>query len=95
MTPRTIQRKLAAEQTSYLELVENVRHNLACEYLRTTSLTMEEIAVRLGYADAPSFSHAFKRWTGMAPGSMRESGGGPANGQGVKPGPSGALSASG
>jgi len=72
MTPRTIQRKLAAEKTSYLELVENVRHNLAAEYLRTTGLTMEEIAVRLGYADAPSFSHAFKRWTGMAPGSMRE-----------------------
>jgi len=75
MTPRTIQRKLAAEKTSYLELVENVRHNLAAEYLKTTGLTMEEIAVRLGYADAPSFSHAFKRWTGMAPGSMRESSG--------------------
>jgi AraC-like DNA-binding protein len=73
MTPRTIQRKLAAEKTSYLELVEGVRHNLAAEYLHTTGLTMEEIAVRLGYADAPSFSHAFKRWTGMAPGSMRES----------------------
>ncbi len=73
MTPRTIQRKLAAEKTSYLELVESVRHNLAAEYLKTTGLTMEEIAVRLGYADAPSFSHAFKRWTGLSPGSMRES----------------------
>jgi AraC-like DNA-binding protein len=72
MTPRTIQRKLASEKTSYLELVENVRHNLAAEYLKTTGLTMEEIAVRLGYADAPSFSHAFKRWTGTSPGSMRE-----------------------
>ncbi len=92
MTPRTIQRKLAAEKTSYLELVENVRHNLAAEYLKTTGLTMEEIAVRLGYADAPSFSHAFKRWTGMAPGSMRESNGGRANGRDLRPGPSGAQS---
>jgi len=70
-TPRTIQRRLAKENTSYLELVEDVRHNLAVEYLETTLLTMEEIAVRLGYSDAPSFSHAFKRWTGTSPGSLR------------------------
>lgn len=76
MTPRTIQRKLASENTSYLELVENVRRNLAMEYLKTTALTMEEVAVRLGYSDAPSFSHAFKRWTGVSPGSIRESGDG-------------------
>lgn len=74
MTTRTIQRKLASEKTSYLELVENVRHNLAVEYLQTTALTIEEVAVRLGYADAPSFSHAFKRWTGAAPGAAREAG---------------------
>lgn len=74
MTPRTIQRKLASENTSYLELVENVRRNLAMEYLKTTALTMEEVAVRLGYSDAPSFSHAFKRWTGVSPGSIREPG---------------------
>jgi AraC-like DNA-binding protein len=72
MTPRTIQRRLANENTSYLELVENVRRNLAVEYLKTTALTMDEVAVRLGYSDAPSFSHAFKRWTGMSPGSVRE-----------------------
>lgn len=75
MTPRTIQRKLANEKTSYLELVENVRRNLAVEYLKTTALTMDEVALRLGYADAPSFSHAFKRWTGVSPGSMRGQGG--------------------
>lgn len=73
-TPRTVQRKLAQEDTSYHELVENIRRNLAIEYLKTTSLSLEEIATRLGYADAPSFSHAFKRWTGAAPGSLRCSG---------------------
>jgi AraC-like DNA-binding protein len=73
ITARTIQRKLANEHTSYLELVESLRHDLALEYLQTTGLTIEEIAVRLGFADAPSFSHAFKRWTGNSPGSMRES----------------------
>jgi AraC-like DNA-binding protein len=72
MTPRTIQRKLADENTSYLELVEKVRRNLAVEYLKSTALTIDDVAVRLGYADAPSFSHAFKRWTGKSPGALRE-----------------------
>jgi AraC-like DNA-binding protein len=70
-TPRTIQRKLAQENTSYHELVENIRRNLAIEYLKTTALSLEDIAARLGYADAPSFSHAFKRWTGSSPGALR------------------------
>ena len=74
ITPRTIQRKLASEKTSYLELVESVRLNLSTEYLKTTALTIEEIAVRLGYADAPAFSHAFKRWTGTSPGTLRTQG---------------------
>jgi len=74
MTARTIQRKLSDEGTSYLELVENVRRNLATEYLTTTDLTMEEIAVRIGYSDAPSFNHAFKRWTGLSPGKLRQKG---------------------
>lgn len=70
-TPRTVQRKLAMEGTSFKELVEDVRKNLALEYLASTSLGVEEIALRLGYSDAPSFSHAFKRWTGKAPSEAR------------------------
>lgn len=72
-TPRTIQRKLAQEQTSFKELVEDVRKNLAIEYLQSTGLSVEEIALRLGYADAPSFSHAFKRWTGGSPRAVTRS----------------------
>ena len=70
-TPRTIQRKLASEDTSFKELVEDVRKNLSLEYLRSTDLSVEEIALRLGYSDAPSFSHAFKRWTGVSPRDAR------------------------
>ena len=68
---RTIQRKLAQEGTSFKDLVEDVRKNLALEYLRSTVLSVEEIALRLGYSDAPSFSHAFKRWTGSSPRDSR------------------------
>jgi AraC-like DNA-binding protein len=70
-TPRTIQRKLAQEDTSFSDLVEDVRKNLALEYLQSTLLPVEEIALRLGYSDAPSFSHAFKRWTGSPPRALR------------------------
>ncbi len=70
-TPRTIQRKLAVEDTSFKELLEDVRKNLSLEYLQATELSVEDIALRLGYADAPSFSHAFKRWTGTSPRSAR------------------------
>ncbi|MBK7727487.1 MAG: AraC family transcriptional regulator [Gammaproteobacteria bacterium] len=70
-TPRTIQRKLASEDTSFKELVEDVRKNLSFEYLQSTALSVEEIALRLGYSDAPSFSHAFKRWTGVSPRDAR------------------------
>jgi len=70
-TPRTIQRKLAVEQTSFKELLEDVRKNLSLEYLQSTDLSVEDIALRLGYADAPSFSHAFKRWTGRSPRGAR------------------------
>ena len=70
-TPRTIQRKLAIEETSFKELLEDVRKNLSLEYLQATDLSIEDIALRLGYADAPSFSHAFKRWTGKSPRSAR------------------------
>ena len=38
-----------------------------------TPIWVQHIALRLGYADAPSFSHAFKRWTGKSPRSARVS----------------------
>lgn len=71
-TVRTVQRKLAQENTSYKELLEEVRRNLAIEYLRTTTLTLDDIADRLGYSDSSSFCHAYKRWTGENPGQSRK-----------------------
>lgn len=72
-TPRTIQRRLAAEGTSYKEILEDVRRGLAIDYLQSTDLTIESIASRLGYNDASAFCHAFKQWTGKNPGSFRGS----------------------
>lgn len=71
MTTRTLRRKLDQEQTSYRELVEEVRQTLAQEMLKKAGMKMEEVAERLGYSDATSFSHAFRRWTGRSPSELR------------------------
>lgn len=67
MTSRTLRRRLSAEGTSFSELLARVRHALAQDYLRTTDLSMEDIAAALGFSDASSFRHAFKRWSGKSP----------------------------
>ena len=71
MHPRALRRRLEAEQTSYRDLLAEVRARLAIEYLRTTHMTNEEIASRLGYSDAANFRHAFTRWTGKSPSDFR------------------------
>jgi AraC-like DNA-binding protein len=71
MEERTLRRYLVAEGTSFTELVEEVHETLATQLLSLGSLTVEEVARRLGYADGPAFSHAFKRWTGESPTAWR------------------------
>ena len=71
MTSRTLSRKLAAEGTSYSDLLAQVRHALALDYLRTTRLSMDDIAEALGFSDANSFRQAFRRWSGKSPTDYR------------------------
>ena len=71
LSTRTLRNHLARQTTSYRKLVEDVRLTLAEEMLSAGFLTIEKIAVRLGYADASSFGVAFKRWKGVAPGSYK------------------------
>jgi AraC-like DNA-binding protein len=71
MAPRTIQRRLAAEGTNFQEVLNEVRVNLASEFLLTTSMSLDGIAEKIGYSDAAAFSNAFKRKTGSSPGKFR------------------------
>ena len=71
LNPRTLRRKLDAEETSYRVILAEVRMRLAIGYLRETGMTNEEIASRLGYSDAANFRHAFARWTGKSPSDFR------------------------
>jgi len=67
VSERTLRRRLADEGTSFRTLVEEVREALAEELLSTGSLTVEQVARRLGYAETASFTHAFTRWKGVSP----------------------------
>jgi AraC-like DNA-binding protein len=68
---RTLRRRLDSEGTSFRALVAEVRETLAIELLSNTGLTVEQVAVRLGYADTASFTHAFSRWRGKPPSHFR------------------------
>lgn len=71
MHPKSLQRKLVAQGTSYRQLLAEVRQQLAITYLTKTRLSIDQIASRLGYSDATNFRHAFSRWTGRTPSSYR------------------------
>jgi AraC-like DNA-binding protein len=70
ISARTMQRRLQADGTSFGELVDALRQELATEYL-AQRVPVQEIAFLLGYAEASAFHHAFKRWTGMTPEQAR------------------------
>lgn len=64
---QTLYRKLQDEETSFGEIVDSLREQLALEYLSAKKASVNETAYLLGYSDAASFSRAFKRWTGVSP----------------------------
>lgn len=71
MNIRTLQRKLSAEGLSYQELLDEVRQELSEHYLQDPSLSLQEIAQRVGFSEARSFHRSFKSWTGVTPGDYR------------------------
>jgi AraC-like DNA-binding protein len=73
ITSRTLRRHLTAEGVTFRALLEEVRSTMATELMTTASLTHEEIADRLGYADVTTFIEAFRRWKGMPPSEFRRS----------------------
>lgn len=71
LSPRTLRRRLEAADTSYNQILEDVRRKLAIRYLLDTRMTTEAISEKLSYSDAANFRHAFKRWTGSGPKAFR------------------------
>lgn len=64
---RTLSRSLRALGTSYQRIFDEVRTEMAIEYLRSSQLPVDEIAMLVGFSDPSNFRKAFRRWTGHAP----------------------------
>jgi AraC-like DNA-binding protein len=71
VSPRTLHRRLAESGISYQAILDGVRRRLAEEYLRNTTLSIEEIAARTGFSEASNFRKAFKKWTQELPADYR------------------------
>lgn len=74
LSTRTLRRRLQEENTSYRELIDDLRAQTAIRYMRDTRLTVENIAFLLGFSDPAAFRYAFKRWTTTTPNAFRRSG---------------------
>lgn len=71
LTPQTLRRRLKDEGTSYQIIKDQMREEAARFYLAKPGLTIDEIALMMGFSEASAFHRAFKKWTGMTPAAYR------------------------
>lgn len=71
MSPSALQQKLTAENSSFQELLNQVRRSLALDYMQQSRISITEMSFMLGFNDTSSFTRAFRRWTGKSPRDYR------------------------
>ena len=71
MSERTLERRLAQEGTSFMEILQQLKSEMAVRYIEDPGVPISRVAWLLGFEEVSSFSHAFKRWTGKSPRQMR------------------------
>lgn len=79
ISTRTLDRRLSEAGLTWQALVDGIRAQLAVEYLNDASLTIADIAHRLGFSEIRSFQRRFRLWTGLTPSAYRQQSG-PAEG---------------
>jgi AraC-like DNA-binding protein len=72
LSERTFSRRLAALDTSFRDLVDDVRQHLASTYIHEPNRSVIEIAFLLGFSDPSNFARAFRRWNGQSPSDYRD-----------------------
>jgi AraC-like DNA-binding protein len=71
ISPRTLQRKLESEGTSFGAILDDSRQRAALEYLSRPEMSISETAFMLGFSEPSTFYRAFRRWTGKTPAQYR------------------------
>jgi len=72
VSKRTLTRRLASQNTSYIKLTNKVREQAAKDYLKRTDLAIKQVGDILGYTEPTNFRRAFLRWTGQSPKEYRQ-----------------------
>jgi AraC-like DNA-binding protein len=71
MSPRTLQRKLALAGLTYMQLVDEIRKDIALRYINDPRYSITDITFMLGFSYPSAFTRAYKRWTGETPSMSR------------------------
>jgi AraC-like DNA-binding protein len=71
LSQRTFVRRLASESLTFSEVINDLRSDLARQYLADRALSISQIAWLLGYHEVGAFTNAFRRWTGKTPREAR------------------------
>jgi AraC-like DNA-binding protein len=74
LTPQTLRRRLRDEGRGYQNIKDSLRRDVAIGMLERSGLTLQPVALRLGFSEPSTFHRAFKKWTGVAPGEYRQRG---------------------
>jgi len=72
MSTRSLQRKLQSAHTTFRTLLDEVRQEIAENYVHDSTVSLTEIAFILGYSEHSSFSRAYKRWKKISPSDIRK-----------------------
>ena len=74
--PRTLQRRLEAEGTSFAAVLDGLRATRARTYLTTTDMPLSQVAAALGLSEQSALSRSCRRWWGVTPSEVRRTGAG-------------------
>jgi AraC-like DNA-binding protein len=71
MSAPTLRRRLKSEGTTFQQLKDRCRCEAAKEYLALPDLSINQVAMQMGFSDPSAFHRSFKKWTGSTPGHYR------------------------
>lgn len=74
MTPRSLQRKLTQERTTFRDVAGEIRKDIAFQLMQNPAIKISEVSDILGYSDPTAFRKAFKSWTNVAPRAVKKIG---------------------
>ncbi len=67
MSEATLRRRLDDEGTTYKSVLDDLRRELAAQYIAERRVAIGEIALLLGFSTVSAFGRAFRRWNGVSP----------------------------